>query len=327
MMKYPEIMMNTIPSIFNERQINMSVLGGTESIPEPKFNISVVLINSLGSHLRLQVLDNLVKIGFKSIVSIEPGPNNYNIEEFVSRFPCVRFIIPLEAVTDGELINIGIGESSADYVLVVRDSLRITPAILTPNLAEKTIASAEDIFCIVPRLLSSDRQGLPIRFVPFAEKGKFRIETESAITDGIHTLYPFDYIGLYNKQKFMQLGGFDYTIISPFWQNLDLAFRAWLWGEKINISTVFQMEYSQEIPVEDRSPNFSSLRFYLKNLMPKFKSDYGYVPFTSFASYLFSSNCGFFETNHQFSEAKRWVKKNKYRFKMDATELIKNWNK
>ncbi|MCR4627726.1 MAG: hypothetical protein K5640_08785 [Treponema sp.] len=319
--------MNTIPSIFNERQINMTVLGGSERMSEVKMNISVVLINSFGSHFRLQMLDSLMKMGFKSIISIEPDPDNYNIEEFVSRFPSVRFIVPLEKVTDGDLINIGIGESEADYVLVIRDSLRINPSTLTPNLAEKTIEACEKAFCIVPRLLSSDKRGLPIRFAPCAERGKLTIETERALSNGIDTLYPFNYIGLYNRQKFMQLGGFDYTITSAFWQNLDLSFRAWLWGEKVKISTAFQIEFSQEIPVEDRTPDLSSLRFYLKNLMPKFKADCGIVPFGSFISYLLRSNCGFFETRHQFLEAKRWIGKNKYRFKMDAPELIKNWNK
>ncbi|WP_256729178.1 hypothetical protein [Treponema parvum] len=318
-------MMNTIPSIFNERQINMTVLGGTESMPGVKMNVSVVLINSLGSHFRLQMLEDLMKCGFASIISFEPDPDSYNIEEFVSAFPYVRFIVPLDKVTDGDLINIGIGESLADHVLVIRDSLKITPSILTSNLAENIIASS-GACCIVPRLVSSDRQGLPVRFIPFAEHGKFRVETEAAVSDGIPTLYPFNYIGLYNRRKFMQLGGFDYTINSSYWQNLDMSFRSWLWGEKICVSTAFQIEYAHEIPIEDRTPDMSQLRFYLKNLVPRFKFDHGYVPFSSFPAYLVNSCCGFFESRRQFAEAKRWVFKNRYRFKTDALELIKNWN-
>ena len=319
-------MMNTIPSIFNERQINMTVLGGTEVPSGKKMNISVVLINSLGSHFRIQMLENLVKCGFKSVVSMEPNPNSYNIEEFVSRFPSIRFIVPLEPVTDGDLINIGMAESCADYVLIVRDSFHLNSSLLTPNLADNIIKSSDNAFCIVPRLLSCEKQGLPIRFIPYASHSKFRVETESSVYDGMPTLYPFDFIGLYNRQKFMQLGGFDYTITSSYWQNLDLAVRAWLWGEKILLSTLFQLEYAGEIPVEDRTVNVSSLRFYLKNLVPKFKEDHGVVPASAFIGYLFRSNSGFFESRKEFLEARRWIEKNKYRFRMDGSELIKNWS-
>lgn len=318
--------MNIIPSLFNERKINMTVLGGTEAVPNVKMNVSVVLINSNGSHFRIQTLENLMKCGFASIISLEPDPNNYNIEEFVSRFPSVRFIVPLDKVTDGDLINIGIGESRADYVLVIRDNLKITPSILTPNLAENIIGSSGDSYCIVPRLVTSDQQGLPIRFIPFAEKAKLRVETAAAVSDGIPTLYPFNYIGLYNRKKFMQLGGFDYTITSSYWQNLDMAFRSWIWGEKTIVSTAFQIAYSQDIPVEDRTPDLSQIRFYLKNLIPRFKSDHGVVPFSSFFIYVIHSPCSFFETRRQFLEVRRWVLKNQYRFRTDALELIKNWN-
>ena len=86
------------------------------------------------------------------------------------------------------------------------------------------------------------------------------------------------------------------------------------------------MEYAGEIPVEDRTVNVSSLRFYLKNLVPKFKEDHGVVPASAFIGYLFRSNSGFFESRKEFLEARRWIEKNKYRFRMDGSELIKNWS-
>jgi len=317
--------MNTIPSIFNERQINRTVLGGTETVSGVKMNVSVVLLNSSGSHFRVQVIENLLKCGFASIVSLERDPQNYNIEDFATRFPSVRFIVPLEKVTDGDLINIGVSESAGDYVLVLRDTLRIPQGILLPNLAEH-LTSAGD-YCIVPRLMTPEKQGLPVQFIPGAQKSKLHVITSSAVADGMPTLYPFNYIGLYNRQKFMLLGGFDYTITSPYWQNLDLSFRAWLWGEKIRISTAFQLEYSEAVPAEDATADLSQLRFYLKNLVPRFHADHGVIPVSSFFLFLSSSSCGFFETRRQFADARRWTDKNKFRFRQDAVLLIENWDK
>ena len=322
---YAGCVMNIIPSIFNERQINRTVLGGTESVSGIKMDVSVVLLNSSGSHFRVQTIENLLRCGFASIVSLEPTPENYNIEDFATRFPSVRFIVPLEKVTDGDLINIGISESGGTYVLILRDSLHIPPGILLPNLAEHLTGTG--VYCIVPRLVTPEKQGLPVQFIPSAVRSKLHVVASSTVSDGMPTLYPFNYIGLYNRQKFMLLGGFDYTITAPYWQNLDMAFRAWLWGERTVLSTAFQLEYAEKIPAEDSTADLSYLRFYLKNLVPRFRADHGMIPLSSFFMYLGSSAFGFFEARRHFADACRWVNKNKFRFRQDAVSLIENWDK
>ena len=50
----------------------------------------------------------------------------------------------------------------------------------------------------------------------------------------------------------MQLGGFDYTIQNPYWQNLDFGVRAHLWGEKIRIFTSFRIQYEGNPIAEDK---------------------------------------------------------------------------
>ena len=56
--------MNTIPTIFNQRSINRTVLGGRQRPAQVKMNVSVILINSQGSHLRLKNLEMLDRCGF-----------------------------------------------------------------------------------------------------------------------------------------------------------------------------------------------------------------------------------------------------------------------
>ena len=43
-MKDVEIVMNTIPSIFNENQINCTVFGGTEESTDATLDMSVILL-------------------------------------------------------------------------------------------------------------------------------------------------------------------------------------------------------------------------------------------------------------------------------------------
>ena len=315
--------MNTIPYIFNARQINRTVLGGKRNPLQAKMPVTAILLNSGGSHFRIQNIENLQNCGFEQIISMETNSQNYNFEDFVNKFPTVKFIIPQEEVTDGDLINIGMEECSSQYVLVLRDTLQISNSVLMPNVAQKLIE--KNHFCYVPRILFDRTQSFPMVFVPFVNRGILKIESYSNIVDGIPTLYPFDFLGLYNRNKFIQLGGFDYTIKNPYWQNLDFAFRSWLWGEKISVTTTIQLSYLENNPVEDTSGDISQFRFYLKNLAPVFKLDHGEIPNSALFRTLFRAPCGFLETVRQFEDAKKWVLKNQYRFKMDGVALISSW--
>jgi|WetSurMetagenome_2_1015567.scaffolds.fasta_scaffold251421_2 hypothetical protein len=317
--------MNTIPIIFNERQISRTVLGGQQNMSVATMDVSVILLNSSGSHFRVQMIENLVNCGFSSIISIEPNPENINIEENSRRFPSVRFIVPLEPVTDGDMINIGMSEVSSSYVLVLRDTIAIPAGILAPRLVDHLVKSG--IYCIAPRLIDAAKQSVPVRSTPFAEKGHLRMEMSSVVTEGIPTVYPFNYIGLYNRMKFIQLGGFDYTILSPYYQNLDLAVRSWLWGEKTELTPSFQLSYAEDLPVEDTTADLSYLRFYLKNILPVFRFDHGVIQGISFIRFLNNSSCGFFEARRQFRSADRWITLNRYRFKKDIQHLIENWDR
>jgi len=317
--------MKDIPTTFDEHQITRTVVGGLSNTSESSLNISVILLNSSGSHFKVHTFENLLQCNFHSIISIEHDPNNTTIDEMSKKFPMIKFIVPLEYATDGELINLAMSEVQSDYVLVIRDTLHIPSGIILQHMSEKL--TKDSIYCIVPRLFDQNKNGLACTFNPGVNRSHFAVEASLAMQDGIKTLYPFDYIGLYNREKFIQLGGFDWTINSSYWQNLDLALRSWLWGEETRITSLLQFSYNTEVPVEDRTINLDYLRYYLKNELPKIKMEQGYIKKISFIIFLFRSSCGFLEARRQFNAAREWVRKNKFRFKMDLQTFVENWSK
>ena len=316
--------MNTIPLTFNEHQISRTVIGGRENNSENTLNISVILLNGSGSQFKVNIFENLLQCNFRSVVSVEHDAQNRSIDDIAKKYPAVKFIVPLEKATDGELINLAMSEVDADYVLVLRDNLYIPSGIILPNLAERLIK--DDYYCVVPRLLDQNKNGIPTQFIPGVEKKHFTVEEIASITDGTKTIFPFDYIALYNRKKFIQLGGFDYTIQSPYWQNLDLGLRSWLWGEQTRLTTMLHFSYVDEIPLVEKNFNLDYLRYHLKNEMPKFKNDRAYLSFFSFFTFRNHSSCGFLEARRQHQDAKKWIEQNKYKFKMDLTYFIENWS-
>lgn len=317
--------MNTIPSIFNERQIKRTVLWGKEKVPGQKLETGAILLNGKGSQLRDIALKTLAAQGFKEIVSVERGAGNYSTEDLAHKFPFVKFIVPLENATEGELINIGMSEIDCGHVLVLRDSLACGEDFISPRILDKICG--QDLFAVAPRLRCQSMPSVPAVFSPTIEGTVFKVASSSAVSDGLATLYPMDNIALYDRKKFMQLGGFDYTIANAHWQTADLFFRAWLWGEKVALTTLLSFTYSDGFPVEDLTADVFYSRFYLKNILPRFDEDHGVIPKSSFFVYLSRSGSGLVESLRQFNDARAWVEKNKYRFKFDAKYLVENWGK
>ena len=316
--------MNGIPLTFSEHQINRTILGGPKVSDPAALNVSVILLNSSGSHFKLHVFGNLLKCNFNTIVSVEHDSSNFT-DDVSKRFPMIKFLVPLEKTSDGDLINLAMSEVQTDYVLVIRDSLAIPPNFIPPQLVERL--TADSPYCIVPRLLDKNRVALPCAFSPSAERTHFVIDSSSEIANGKKTLFPFDYVALYNRKKFIELGGFDWTISSPYWQNLDLALRSWLWGEQTLLTSHLQFSYIDEPPVNDTTYNLDYLRYYLKNELPKIKMEQGYIRRSSFFVFLGRSSCGIMEARRQFNAARTWVEKNKFRYKMDLQTLVQNWSR
>jgi len=106
--------MNTIPLIFNEKKVPHTVIGGSiKKSDEDPSPFTVILLNRGGRYYRSAVFQNLESAGFTSIISIEMSTEPYDIENLSLRFPAVKFLVPLEKVTVGEMINTGLAETDA----------------------------------------------------------------------------------------------------------------------------------------------------------------------------------------------------------------------
>ena len=93
----------------------------------------------------------------------------------------------------------------------------------------------------------------------------------------LKTLYPFMYVGLYNKDKFIQIGGYDIGILNTYWQKLDFGLRTYMWGEKISAHKSFIINLGQNDKIiEDITPDKDYRLYCLKNLSVVIKKDSGY---------------------------------------------------
>ncbi len=317
--------MNTIPLTFDGWEIPHSIIGGSSGTSsKEEVELSVILLNRGGRYYRADVFENLAAAGFSSILSIENTHEPYDVETLSAQFPSVKFLVPQDKLTTGEMINAAVAESSARFIFVLWNDQR-----LGNTTAEKIVAmvnAEQSLFCFAPLLLSDAFGQLPVRMVPALAKKQFKITPLACEKDLELTIYPFDFTGVYNKKEFIDCGGFDSSIKNAYWQNADLGFRVNLWGGKIRVFHSFRLFYESASPVENVECDLEYLKFYLKNLAPVFKERFAVLPFVKFFSFASISGMNVFDSFRYFRNAAKWVSVNASHFATDALALISSWD-
>ncbi|MDR0910317.1 MAG: hypothetical protein LBM77_11200 [Spirochaetaceae bacterium] len=323
--------MNTIPSIFNENLPSYTAVGGEQQIDVS--NVTAVILSREDRYPHRRNLEELSKEGFDRIISIELPGSQISIDEMRVKYPNVRFIFLKENVTAGEQINLAVSEITSPLFLCLWNDLKLFQSGGALRIAERLYspragAAGEGGFkrlCTVPLLKNADFEDIPTCTLPATQKAVVKTIQVNAKNEGHPVLYPVDYIGIYDKKRFIGLGGFDTTIKNEHWQLMDFGFRSKLWGEEIAATLLLRLSYFGNTPIDDVSIDDSYRRFYLKNIAPVFHGDNANLPYRRFLPYLFTSGADIFKAFSEFKAARAWVKTNRFRFKTDAKTVIALW--
>ncbi|MGH9782803.1 MAG: glycosyltransferase, partial [Terriglobia bacterium] len=156
--------------------------------------------------------------------------------EFVERnFPQVRVLRMERNLGFGGGSNAGIRAARHRIAVLVNNDMRATPDFLSPLLAGFT---DDAVFAVSSQLFFSDparrREETGLTTGRF-EKGFIRVRHEA--DEQIDRLYPTFYAGggstAYDREKFLELGGFD-PLYEPFYlEDTDLSYNAWRRGWKV----------------------------------------------------------------------------------------------
>ncbi|MDR0322035.1 MAG: hypothetical protein LBI28_11070 [Treponema sp.] len=332
--------MNTIPTIFNEEITPYTAVGCKERIAST--GISAIVLNRPGQYQRRQFFNNLEQTGFDNVISIESCAPHYDIEDLAQRFPFVRFILPENEINLGEQINLAASEIESPLFFVLRSDMKIISGGTARRMAERLSVNSQETdedsaqgsekktgfirLCTVPIIVNSTYETMPSLCAPVTHRRKMRTIFFEPSNEGELSLYPFDGIGIYDRQRFINTGGFDITLKNPHWQLMDFGFRSHLWGEEIALNLHLKLSCEIELPPENYTVEDSYRRFYLKNLAPVFRSDYAHLPFYRFPSFLFKSGEDLFSAWREFKVSRKWVKKNKFRWRCDARDVTSRWD-
>jgi hypothetical protein len=302
-------------------------VGGAERAAST--GLSLVLLNRGGRYPRRTFFQELERIGFDYIISIEGSQERFDLEELSSRFPFVRFILVKEKITAGEAVNLAAAELSSPYFFIMWNDHRLFNGINAARMME--FFAARQRLCTTPVVQNSRFETIHTLVTPvfYQEPGKdllsVKVLLEEPVRESQSTIFPYDWLGFYNKERFLRLGGFDREIVHPHWQLMDFGFRSCLWGEEIRSTQMIRVIHEGITLPQDNTAEVSYRLFYLKNLAPEWRGDHAHLPLRCFPRYLAGMGWDIPGAWMEFSRERRWVLKNRSRFCRDARGVTDLW--
>ena len=323
--------MNTIPTTSREHQIPYTVVGGKkqDKIQRYPHTFSLLILNRRARIFKQEMFGEFEKLGFEEIISLEDASSSYDLEHLTRKFPKVRFLqfgadtAGRPPLTMGMKINIGFEEARGRFICVIWNDIRFHGGVIPPSVFDEV--RSKPILCRVPHLFDIKGEEIPSLMGPAFFKSSLKIVPIEMKKSATPSIYPFDYCGFYDKEKFLLSGGFDGEISKPYWQVLDFGFRNYMWGEEILSLPTFRLDYSHDIPSFDTSVEESYKTFYLKNLAVRFNGDSGVLSKWKFFSFYMNSGLSLFQAIKEFRQVREWVHLNRYRFVQDAVSVTDLW--
>lgn len=244
----------------------------------------------------------------------------FNIRPFKTQsWAPMRHIWTKGRLTQGELVNIAVQEAKSSFVFVLWSDMRFLAQDISAHVFLRIEERAD--LCAAPQLYTEEGVRLPALTIPAFDRQGFRVVRSASSGYDEKIFSPLDFAGIYNRARFLNLGGFDGTIENPYWQKNDFAMRAALWGERMVLNSSLAVSYLASPPVDDESFDLSSRIFALKSLAVQRRGSTAFLPLRRFL-WLW----GVRGALHMFREIKAWVQENRYRFRYDAERAVDHWS-
>lgn len=283
---------------------------------------AIVLLNRSPRMLRTDYIAALVDAGYREIVSVEQQANAYSVEALSGEFATIRFVLLRSELDVGTRIALAFSIVQSEHVLVLWSTIG------PPQGIERAIAVLHhsSVACVAPLLRNDRGEALPVQVVPAITRRSLRVLRMPIRAEDTKTLFPSDYVGLYHRARFFEIGGFDRGIETAFWQLTDFGFRSYMWGYSIPVVSGFRVSYRTVPEPVDETVKPGYARFYARNLACRMSDEGMSVPRFGAIPFAFRSGLGLIRTIRVFNEAREWVSRYRDRFRIDARTMIDSWS-
>lgn len=194
--------------------------------------ISIVILNWNGKEFLEKCLPSVTRAvsvyaDTCEIIVVDNGSTDGSLDYLKSNFSEVKTISLKENFGFAKAMNIGIQEAKGDIIIGLNNDVIVKEDFIAPLVSH--FPSDENLFAVAAKMLLWDKKTLNFgRVVGRFKFGIFRRTFEEPI-EPRPTLYACGGAFAVDKDKFLELGGFDEDMI-VYWEDLDLCYRAWKQG-------------------------------------------------------------------------------------------------
>ncbi len=187
------------------------------------------------------LLEELAPLGIEVVVSDDASPDD-TADRIAASFPLVRVLRREANGGFGENCNWAIRAlDGIDRVLLLNADVRVRPGFFEPLDAALT----GDVFAVSS--VAVDGSGHIEDGARFGElrRGlmRWRQLDRDALTELHASMYPVAAHVLFDRARFLELGGFDPLYRPFYWEDADLGYRAWKRGWSVLVEPRSQVEH------------------------------------------------------------------------------------
>ncbi len=189
--------------------------------------------------------------------------NNASLMKLTLSSELIRPIVFEEYTNAGQYLNSVMKQIRSPYCCVIWNDVDINI-----QLGEELTAwlLGKQCLCVQPLLLEEGQGMIPSVQVPLYHRQEgFDAVPEFPGEDGTPTLFPLDYMGIYDVERFKKVQGFDTRFEEGFWQLSDFGLSAWQRGIPSCVHTVPAILYSHGAPMTNRTMTGHMKRFRAKH--------------------------------------------------------------
>lgn len=196
----------------------------TASIIIPSYNGIELLKESLPS-----IMNSIDLNSGHEIIVVDDGSKDNTIPFLAESFPQIKIVSLKENCGFAKASMAGIFQSRNKFIALINNDVIVEPNFLPPlldNFIEK------DVFAMGPKVLKIKNKGhYHLRSKVCFKRGEIEIIKNKEVSGD--TFYVSGGMGVFDKDIFLQLGGFDDLYHPFYWEDVDICYRALKKGYKI----------------------------------------------------------------------------------------------
>ncbi|KKQ89761.1 MAG: Glycosyl transferase, family 2 [Candidatus Curtissbacteria bacterium GW2011_GWC2_38_9] len=229
--------------------------------------ISVIIPNYNGRQLLFKNLPNVIKnCADCEIIIVDDASGDDSVDFLQKNFRQIKVIQLAKNKGFAHAVNEGVRKANGDLVLLLNSDVSPQANFLPPALSHfKNESASQRIFAVGLADHSHENGKIVIRGRGGAIFKKGFVNHFALPSRSAETLWVSGGSGLFDKRKFLELGGFDTNFAPFYWEDIDLSFRAWRMGYRCLFEPMSKVNHFHQEGVIQKSRS----EFFIKTISYK----------------------------------------------------------